>query len=395
MNISPVHLPQVSLYLPSSVENFRQTLLGISRYVQLNGPWLIRNIKSEYWNLELMKFSPRGDAGRILRIDERIPGWLLKNEVPTVVLNPTEESLENPRIAAMTRFCYDFYAVGRMAATFFLEKELEFFAYVGLRKETEWTRQQRSGYEDGLCEVGRDYLNYQTLDWERNTVRREMDRMGKWLVQAPKPLALFAANELIAPLVLQTCLWKGIAVPQEVSVLSMGGDEVTCELCQPTLSSISFLPKERGYQMAAVLDRLMRGEEEPGKRYTYVPKKVVERGSTQRMTISDTLVLQAKEFIQGNFTADIGIAEVVRYLGISRSTVERHFKRVTGNTIPEEILHCRMEKMTKFLILTNLPTAEIARRCGFRNGNYACRVFRTYYQMTMSEYRKRHSITYS
>jgi hypothetical protein len=66
----------------------------------------------------------------------------------------------------------------------------------------------------------------------------EIDAIAKWLTRLPKPIALFACNDVRALQVAQACHIAGCSVPDEVSVLGVDNDEIITELCHPKSSQI-------------------------------------------------------------------------------------------------------------------------------------------------------------
>ena len=63
--------------------------------------------------------------------------------------------------------------------------------------------------------------------------------------------------------VLTACSDEGIVVPDEVAIIGVDNDDVLCEMCDPPLSSIDPNARRLGYEMAALLHRLIRGEPPP------------------------------------------------------------------------------------------------------------------------------------
>eukprot|EP01035_Chromulina_nebulosa_P036391 gene36391-49014_t len=60
--------------------------------------------------------------------------------------------------------------------------------------------------------------------------------------------------------VLEACQLLGLHVPEQVAVLGVDNDELVCELANPPLSSVQPNARRSGYEAAALLARLMRGE---------------------------------------------------------------------------------------------------------------------------------------
>jgi len=91
-------------------------------------------------------------------------------------------------------------------------------------------------------------------EWEVERVR-----MTRWLGKLPKPVAIFAANDMRARQVLDACLRADIRVPYEAAVLGVDNDPLICETCIPSLSSIRLDVEAAGYVAAELLDKRMFG----------------------------------------------------------------------------------------------------------------------------------------
>jgi LacI family transcriptional regulator len=76
-------------------------------------------------------------------------------------------------------------------------------------------------------EPGRSHARLATLETERQL---QVRRVAGWLKSLPKPVGLFACNDMCARQVLNACQDAEIKVPDEIVVLGVNNDEVLCEL---------------------------------------------------------------------------------------------------------------------------------------------------------------------
>lgn len=67
-------------------------------------------------------------------------------------------------------------------------------------------------------------------------------------------------------------------------------------------------------------------------------------------------------------------------------------KNKLGVSFSVYLLKLRMERAGELLATTDYKVAEVAERCGFRDGSYFNRVFRREYQMAPEQYRKVHTL---
>src|SRR5262249_62194601 len=91
----------------------------------------------------------------------------------------------------------------------------------------------------------------------------EVDSVARWIRSLSKPLGLMACNDFRGIQALDACRRAGIAVPEEVAVIGVDNEELVCNLAYPPLSSVVPNARSIGYEAAALLDRLLRGESEP------------------------------------------------------------------------------------------------------------------------------------
>ena len=70
------------------------------------------------------------------------------------------------------------------------------------------------------------------------------------------------------------------------------------------------------------------------------------------------------------------------------STLLPVFRKVTGYSPIDYLLHVRLAKAAELLLKSELSIFEIASECGFTDSNYFSRQFRKYYNSSPRDYRK-------
>ena len=210
------------------------------------------------------------------------------------------------------------------------------------------------------------------------------------LEHAPKPLGIFAADDVRAREVLDHCRNLHVSVPDEVAIIGVDNDETLCEMSVPTLSSIPLLTRDAGYRAAKILDRAMRGELKFGKlpEIIYSGDAVVIRQSTSRALGKDALVRRCHNQIVARYREPLRIGALARELGVSRRTLEIHFRTLTGRSIAADILAVRLEKAKSLLSETNRALDAIAADCGFCDASHLCSVFRRELGRSPATFRK-------
>src|SRR5262249_47325308 len=106
------------------------------------------------------------------------------------------------------------------------------------------------------------------------------------------------------------------------------------------------------------------------------------------LTLDDGIVNAAIAYNWGFSHGRIDVATVARHAQVSRRTLDRRFRAVTGHSVLEEIQACRLSRAAKLLRNTRLPLKHIVHRAGFRSEEH-CRVsFLRAFNMPPLSYRK-------
>jgi LacI family transcriptional regulator len=188
-----------------------------------------------------------------------------------------------------------------------------------------------------------------------------MDRektLAAWLRKQPRPLALFACNDVCAQQVLNICREHGIKVPEEVAVMGVDNDDVLCNICEPPLTSIEPDTERLGYEAAALLDRMMRGKGPKQEMTQISPLHVVERASTDAVAIGDPITVQAVRFIRDYVDEGISVKDVLADVGRSRTDLEQRFRRWLKTSIRGEIIRRRTDRICALLRQTDLSDSR-------------------------------------
>lgn len=99
-------------------------------------------------------------------------------------------------------------------------------------------------------------------------------------------------------------------------------------------------------------------------------------------------VSKAITFLENNFSEDISVSDVAKYVGVHQGYLHRIFKTNTGNTINDFIVKLRIEKAKKLLEHTTFNIMNVATEVGINNQQYFVSFFKKATGMSPSEYRK-------
>ncbi len=387
-------IPQVAVLLESSHETSRGMLRGILRYVRLNGPWALHLVPGGARDQRLPEAGAWRGSGIIARVpNARIASEIVTARLPTVIIDPLDPFLAPSHpLSRCCRVRCDSQAVARLAADHLFAGGFTHFAFAGSPTATNWSRWRQEAFVSRLAEHNHACAIYpgpsdpNCAEWER-----ERAAMCLWLVQLPKPVAMFTANDARGRQVLDACLAADLPVPYQVAVLGVNNDELICETSQPPLSSVAVDIEHAGYAAAELLDQLMRDVSYKPRIITYQPAGVVSRASTERVPVTDRLVIRALEYIRINAGLNIRVSDVAGHLGVTRRWIEKRFAGELDRSVLDEIQRVRFETVRGLVSQTSLAFSEIARRCGFTSSNHLGIIFKAHFGATMSAYRDRHS----
>jgi LacI family transcriptional regulator len=383
-------IPKVALLIESSRTYGRGILRGIARYAHVNGPWSIYSPERElHSGIPDWLKGWKGD-GIIARIeDRRTANALLRLGHPVV------DVLGNNRFDSIAGFDSDARVVAQMVADFFLQAGFHHLAFCGYRG-IPFSDRRGSAFSDYLAKQGRKvrvfsskpvgYLPAHIQAVERSGMEAEK-AIAEWLRRQPRPLALFACNDVRAQQVLNACREHGIKVPEEVAVMGVDNDDVLCNICEPPLTSIEPDTERLGCEAAALLDQMMRGKKPKAEMVQIPPLRVVERASTDVVAIGDPITVQAVRFIRDHVGDGISVKDVMTNAGRSRTDLEQRFRRWLKTSIRGEIIRRRMDRVCRLLQQTDLSLHEIAKRAGFSTPPHLCRLFHHRLGQTPGEYR--------
>lgn len=95
------------------------------------------------------------------------------------------------------------------------------------------------------------------------------------------------------------------------------------------------------------------------------------------------------QYIRQNTHSPIKVSDVAEYANLSKSQLDRRFKKVLGFYPSEFIMRCRLEEAKELLIYTDKTANEISQILCFSSQSYFCNVFREKYHMTPGEFRRK------
>lgn len=375
---------RVALVMGQDLAYNREVMRGVQAYAHSKTGWVIRDGPLARHVLKpLREWKPDGIIAHLY--DRKIADGLIGLGVPLVNTTNTLEDLSAPLVEA------DHFAVGRMAAEYFLGRGFRNFGFFG-SAHAGFSREREQGFRDALAAKGFEatscYAEYLPRPSAGVSWVNIDDRVRAWVNKLSKPVAILSSNDVPARELADICQQIGLDVPDQVALLGVDNDELECNLATPPLSSI-VLPSQRiGYEAAEQLDRLMSGKPPRQEKIYLPPVRVATRFSTDTLAIEDADLRVALAYIRSHAHLPIDVETVHEHAAVSRRMLERKFREQLGRTVLHEIRRARIELAKQLLVETDLPMPAIAKRAGFSGARRLAVVFREEESITPTEFRE-------
>jgi LacI family transcriptional regulator len=288
---------------------------------------------------------------------------------PVVDIGSYDNFSDYPRVKT------DAPGIARMAIDYFTQHKYKTVGFVW-EFEAAVVEQRKAATRQVAQERGLRYVEFHLNDLPR---LRE---------QALLPIGMLAVNDSVAVRALRACEDCGLAVPEEVALMGVDNFEYRCVPASVPLTSIDCNQECVGYEAAALLDRLMAGDDPPAGPIAVPPVGIVERESTGMIAVTDIEVARALRYVIQNYRARISLSDVARSTNLSLRRLQTRFKEQLGKTILQEINSRRIEHAQRLLESTGKRIHQVAGECGFGNSVKLIRVFKQYMGTSPKRYRK-------
>lgn len=279
-------------------------------------------------------------------------------KIPTVLHGCNDFGIPIPNVEC------DEKAVGRIAAQHLLEQGHKHFAFFQYSRQRHAIH-RRDGFRDHLAAAGHACTVLETTSvhgpgWE-GWFRR---RIG----QLPKPLGLFAEDDILAARVIESAIDAGWRVPEDLAVVGNGNLALVCNHSQVPITSVTIPFEEGAYQAAALLDRLLSGK--PLEKQTTVlsPTGIIARQSTNAVAAQRPVVQRAlAAMAMQAHNSELNVEAIARISGVSTRLLYNEFQIDLKSTPMTELLRLRLRKAKDLLLANEAKIGAIAEKCGFAN----------------------------
>jgi LacI family transcriptional regulator len=378
-------------------QNVQDVMAGISEYAHSKSDWQIIIWPDNA--LESLRFlKQHGCKGAFVSVQTHTKAQqILQIGMPVVALSTLQDMSSLPFISA------DNEKVAEMAYEHLSSKKFKHFGFFGLT-ESKWS-QERSEYfsllvtrEGGTLHRFQerpitsksDLVPFPKLCIDMMLTQGQEDLI-QWLKNLPKPIAILASCDIVACYLSNIANEQSFIVPDEIAIMGVDNDSALCNICNPPLSSVALNLKKAGFEAAALLDRIISGQEQlQGQRVTIVPEYVKSRGSTDILAVDDPELVMALKYIRQNSRNPMQVEDIANHLCLSKRSLQLKFQKALGRAIHDEIILAHLEIAKTLLIETDMSVDKIAEKSGFSYTSNMRRAFTTHTGILPRKYRQLH-----
>jgi AraC-like DNA-binding protein/mannose-6-phosphate isomerase-like protein (cupin superfamily) len=117
-------------------------------------------------------------------------------------------------------------------------------------------------------------------------------------------------------------------------------------------------------------------------------EKLNEKLVDNQSDINDQVVILINKYLADNYTNDINLDMIARFVCKSKRSITRHYKKATGTTIIDKLLQMRLFLAEHLLTESDISIKEVAYEVGMSDVSYFCRQFKKFFGCSPSKYRK-------
>jgi len=146
----------------------------------------------------------------------------------------------------------------------------------------------------------------------------------------------------------------------------------------------------------AMLNAKEISENEKELRLMLFINKLLEICPSEKITTlgaTDLYLQEVLKYISQNFGEGIGVDDIAKRFNVSRSKLDRDFKRYSDCTAHDFLDSCRLNEAKRMLLHAEKfeKISDISELCGFQSDTYFYSFFRKHAGMSPHEYRKKHT----
>jgi LacI family transcriptional regulator len=387
------NVPKITLLIDLSATPGRNLMRGIARYARIYGPWQLNHVASDFYDaspqqadiLNILKEIMKNSDG-IIMLEPDVVDFSRNLDFPIVIASAIRDTKVSTRPTVLTNS----RRIGEMGANYFIQKGFKNLAFCGFRKML-WSEHREKYFTATAQKAGLEiYAKRLTYPHREKLKESNLERIGEWIKQLPKPAGIMACNDYCGKLVIDSCRRASISVPDEAAVLGVDNDDIICDLTYPSLSSISLNTEKGGFDAAALLDKIMKGIAVDTQIILIEPVGVQERQSTDIIAVDDKIVSDIISYIKRNSRKLLQVTDIIEEFHISRKYLYKKFTDNLGTSVYDQIRKIKIEEICRMLVETNKSIKEIALEFGFYNVDHIARFFSQVKGITPTQYRNKY-----
>lgn len=372
----------------------RSLLLGIARYVHDN---------SEAWSICRLPTSLRDAYGieyvveyaKKIRADAIIGQFYETDDISLFKNNGIIAIAQDfkSKFTSIPNITGEYIHSGEMAATYFLEKGFKNFAFYGI-SEVIWSDERYEGFKNAVLKSDPTNFLSDLRPPKTDLWKYDFEEVTRWLHSLPRPVAIMACDDNQAYYITEACnllkMKEGeeiFNIPEDIAVIGVDNDETICNLCSPTLSSISQNVEEGGYNVAKMIDRKIRVPNSENEDIIVRSTHIVTRRSSEVFVNEDSAVSKVLKLIHENISSNISVKDILAEIPMSRRLIETRFRKSMKTSLYDYIVRMRVSRMAQ-LLSEGKTVSESSFELGQPDIKNMSRIFKRIKGVTPSEYRK-------
>jgi len=320
--------------------------------------------------------------------DAHIRAAMRGSRVPVVGVGSSSEDISHYP-AGVPYVASDESKLIELAYGHLVEVGLSRFAMFSLppRYDNAWAKEREGAFRRLMQRDKLAVHIYRGENANAPTWSEEGRHLVEWVLALPKPVGIIAVSDARARQLLQACLIADIAVPAQVALIGIDNDPLARVLTRIPLSSVIQSTHEMGRAAARLLHQMLNGAPKPVTHVLVPPAGINVLASSKHEAAKHPYVMRAQHFIRQYACQGIKTEQVANYVGISRSSLESHFRAELGRSVHDEVLRFKIDAATTILANDGTSIADVAVRCGFTSVQYMHAVFKRELGCTPRKYR--------
>lgn len=121
---------------------------------------------------------------------------------------------------------------------------------------------------------------------------------------------------------------------------------------------------------------------------TVIKERLLDSMSGKPTVPMSKQIIEAIHYIETHYNENPSLEQIAAHVFLSPTYFSKLFRKQTGATYSVYLDHKRLQQALLLLSHEHLSIGQIAEQVGYSNGNYFCDVFKKYYKVSPSEFRK-------